>query len=124
MVFGTFDVLHEGHLNFFEQAKELGDFLVVVIARNVNIERIKGHLPKHDEKERLTVVQQAPIVDGAVLGHIDDPYQIIREEDPDIIALGYDQDSYDKGLKVHFPDKTIVRLKSYKPEIYKSSLLK
>lgn len=124
MVFGTFDILHEGHLNFFKQAKERGDFLLVVVARNINVERIKGQFPMHDEKERLAQIKKLDMVDVAELGHLEDPYQIIREEQPDVIALGYDQSSYDKELFKRFPDIEIVRLKPYKPEIYKSSKLK
>ena len=124
MVFGTFDILHEGHLDFFRQAKALGDFLVVVVARNINVDRIKGHFPLHDEKRRLDQIRGLDMVDVAVLGHLEDPYRIIREEQPDVIALGYDQSSYDKELYQRFPKTEIVRLKPYKPEIYKSSKLK
>ena len=37
MVFGTFDILHPGHLDFFKQAREYGDEVVCVIARNINV---------------------------------------------------------------------------------------
>lgn len=123
MVFGTFDLLHEGHLDFFRQAKQYGDFLIVVIARNINVMRIKGAFPAFDENQRLATVQAAGLADIVILGHLEDPYRIIREENPDVICLGYDQNSYDAGLKKEFPTTEIVRLKAYKPEIYKSSKL-
>ena len=41
MVFGTFDGLHEGHLDFFRQAREYGDYLIVAVARDVNVKKIK-----------------------------------------------------------------------------------
>jgi len=47
MVFGTFDGLHKGHLNFFWQARKLAvdSFLVVSIARDKNVIKIKGKSP-------------------------------------------------------------------------------
>ena len=53
MVFGTFDILHPGHLNFFKQAREFGNFLIAVIARDKTVLKIKGRLPKNNEKKRL-----------------------------------------------------------------------
>lgn len=123
MVFGAFDLLHEGHLDFFRQARQYGDFLVVVIGRNVNVMRIKGAFPKFEEHERLAAVQASGLADVVTLGHLEDPYRIIREENPDVICLGYDQNSYDANLRKEFPNIQIVRLKAYKPEIYKSSKL-
>ena len=41
MLFGTFDGLHEGHFDLFRQAKKYGDYLVVVVARDVNVKKIK-----------------------------------------------------------------------------------
>ena len=53
MVFGTFDYLHAGHENLFTQAKELGDEIIAIIARDKTVKTIKGELPDHNEKERL-----------------------------------------------------------------------
>ena len=53
MVYGTFDVLHLGHVDFLRQAKALGDFLVVSVARDVNAKKFKGYAPVFGEKERL-----------------------------------------------------------------------
>ena len=57
-----------------------------------------------------------------------DPYKIIKQEKPDIIALGYDQNSYTNDLEKKIEEFglkiKIARLKPYKPEKYKSSKLK
>ena len=53
MVFGTFDGLHEGHKNFFKQARKYGDYLLVVVGRDKNVEKMKGHLPQRNENERM-----------------------------------------------------------------------
>ena len=42
MAFGTFDVLHPGHHFYLEQARKLGDNLVVVVARDANVKKLKG----------------------------------------------------------------------------------
>jgi len=123
MVFGTFDRLHKGHLNFFQQAKKYGDKLIVVVARDENVKRIKGRLPKSSEERRLEGVNKAikQLSNKVVLGGLEDPYQVIKKEKPDVICLGYDQDSFDKDLKKFFPGIKIVRLKPYQAGIYKSS---
>ena len=123
MVFGTFDILHEGHLDFFRQARQYGEELVVVIARNINVNRNKGHYPRNDEKVRLAKVKESGAADVVRLGYLEEPFKIIYEENPDVICLGYDQHSYDKGLTKAFPKIEVVRLKAFKPEIYKSSKL-
>ena len=56
MAFGTFDGLHPGHLNFLKQARRLGDSLVVVVARDANVRKIKGRFPRLGEGERLRKV--------------------------------------------------------------------
>ena len=47
MVFGAFDGLHPGHLDFFRQAKEYGDTLVVSVGTDKNVEKIKGKKPQN-----------------------------------------------------------------------------
>lgn len=127
LVFGTYDVLHPGHRDFFRQARALGDELMVVIARDQTVLQVKGRASQHTESKRLVAVQACPEVTQAYLGHLGDKYAIIEEQKPDIIALGYDQGHFadrlpeemlKRGLKAK-----IVRLKPYKPELYKSSLL-
>lgn len=125
IVFGTFDIIHPGHLNLFRQAKEYGEFLVAVVARDNNVEKVKGKKSVNDEKKRLANISSIPNVDLAVLGDKEDPYLIIEMEEPDFICLGYDQNSFDSkledALKRRNLDSKIVRLKPYKEERYKSS---
>ncbi len=130
LLFGTFDTLHPGHLNLFQQAKKLGDKLIVAIARDETVQKIKGRPAKHSEQERLRLVQACPLVDTAELGGIEDKYICIKKFKPDIIALGYDQDHYmvqelSKQLaEIYDKPPKIVRLKPYMPEKYKSSLIR
>lgn len=130
MVFGTFDIVHPGHEDFFRQARALAPepYLIVSLARDSAVIRIKKTKPRHSESERLSVVAQSPLVDEAVLGDENGYIEHIRRANPEIIALGYDQAGeyveklaeklYEAGLLVR-----IVRLEAYKPEIYKTSKL-
>lgn len=134
MVFGTFDGLHKGHLDFFRQARKLSkkSFLIVSIARDKNVKRIKGKYPTLSEKKRMALVKNCFLVDKVVLSGIKDHIPHIIRENPDVIALGYDQKAYVKNLKKDLKNKDkknnklvkIVRLKPYKEKIYKNHLLK
>lgn len=90
MTTGVFDILHPGHLAMLEEAKSLGDELVVVLARDESAAREK-HPPLMPEEHRRRMVGALKPVDMAVLGHRGDYYRIVEELRPDVIALGFDQ---------------------------------
>jgi len=122
MCFGTFDKLHPGHLSYLKQARKYGDCLLVVVGRDKNVFRIKGKLPKENEKTRLKNVQKVKFVDKAILGQLRDKFKVVKKHQPDVICLGYDQKVDTEKLKDFFSGR-IVRLKPYKEEIYKSTLM-
>ncbi|MEK7219441.1 MAG: adenylyltransferase/cytidyltransferase family protein [Patescibacteria group bacterium] len=130
LVFGTFDGLHKGHLDFFKQARKLAErpFLIVSVARDKNVKRIKGQAPKLGEEKRLALIKKCILVNRAVLAGLENYLPHILKESPNIIALGYDQKAYVKNLKEDLKNKglivKIMRLKSYKEHIYKNHLLK
>jgi len=130
MVFGTFDGLHRGHVNFFKQARKSAKnpFLIVSIARNKNVARIKGRKPVFSENQRMNLVKKSGFADRVVLAGKINHLPHILQEKPNIIALGYDQKAYVKNLKKDLKNKgisvEIVRLKPFKEEIYKNHLLK
>jgi len=120
---GTFDHLHPGHINFLSQAKALGSELIVIVARDRNVLRIKGISPDHDEQCRLTNVEQTGIPDRVVLGNPEgDIFSILLELAPDIVALGYDQRVKDEQIRERIPGCTVIRMHSFHPEKFKSSL--
>ena len=122
MVFGTFDIIHPGHLYLFEEAKKLGDTLTVIVARDQTVLEVKGRAVQNDENIRLKNIENLHIADKVILGNLVDKYQVIKEEKPDIIALGYDQRAFVDSLNEILDSKTkIVRLKPFKEDIYKSS---
>ena len=129
IVFGTFDILHRGHLDFFEQAKKFGDFLVVVVARDKNVKKLKREKPLYNEMLRLNKIGKSKLVDKVVLGNKKDRYLILKQEKPDVICLGYDQKVDEKKLseklkEYKLEEAQVIRLGAYRPEKYKSSLLK
>lgn len=90
MATGVFDIIHPGHIYFLEEARKLGDELVVVITRDSVASREK-HPPILPEEARLRIVSSLKPVDRACLGYEDDIFRIVEEIRPDVIALGYDQ---------------------------------
>lgn len=127
MVFGTFDIFHKGHENFFKQAREYGDYLIAVIARDKTVEQVKGKLPRNNEKIRLQFIKDSGLADKAVLGSLADKYRAVKKYRPDVICLGYDQIAFTDKLKNKINElklnTKIVRLKSYHREKYKSSFI-
>lgn len=128
IAFGTFDHLHAGHESYLKQAKELGDSLIAVVARDETVRRIKGRLPDQPEKERLAAVKKTGIADKAVLGNADsNKYEVITRYKPHVIALGYDQFAFTFRLKKVLIDNKldakVMRMKPYRPTVFKTSLL-
>jgi FAD synthetase len=128
MAFGTFDYFHAGHEDYLRQAKELGATLIVVVARDETVKKVKSFKPAFNERKRLRDVANCRFVDKAVLGNADDKYAVIRKYKPDVLALGYDQFVFTYGLENLFIkeklDIEIARLKSFEPQTFKSSLIK
>ena len=88
---GVFDIIHIGHAHFLNAAKEYGDELVVIVANDDTVRRMKGE-PILSDKMRADVVSYLKPVNQVVIGRTGNMLDIIVEEiKPDIIALGYDQ---------------------------------
>ena len=98
MATGTFDLLHIGHLYYLEEAKKLGDELIVVIANDETVRKNK-HNPVTPQEMRRKLVEALKPVDKAVIGYKDDFLKIVEEIKPDIIALGYDQDFDEEEIR-------------------------
>lgn len=107
MATGTFDLLHMGHIYYLREAKKLGDKLIVVVARDSTVRKLK-HEPITPEEMRLDIIKELKIVDDAVLGHEDDMYATVKEIKPDIIALGYDQIHDEKKIEQELKKRKLV----------------
>lgn len=106
MATGTFDILHMGHIYFLKEAKKLGDRLVVVVACDKTVRRLK-HEPVTSEQMRLNLVKELRMVDDAVLGKEDDMFEVVEQINPDVIALGYDQIHDRKTLQKKLTERNI-----------------
>jgi len=100
---GAFDLLHYGHVYYLTEAKKAGGEnakLVVIIAKDRTVEKLKGTNPIIPEDQRRAVVESLKVVDEAILGYEDmDMLKVIEKVKPDIIALGYDEERIEKDLK-------------------------
>lgn len=130
MVFGTFDMIHEGHQDFFRQARALAPepYLIVSVARDPIVIRIKGGKPRRSEKERCALLERNTLVDEVILGQEDGYIEHIAAARPHIIALGYDQagefvDRLERDLTNAGVKANVVRLKAFQPKTYKTSKL-
>jgi FAD synthetase len=128
LVFGTFDIFHKGHKDFLRQARKYGGFLIVVVARDKTVKEVKSRLPRNSEKARLERIGKSGLADKVIMGNLGDKYSIIKKVKPDIICLGYDQKAFADNLTENLfalgmENVKIKRLKAYKPEIFKSSLI-
>jgi FAD synthetase len=128
-IFGVFDGIHEGHLEFIKQAREHGKRLVAIVARDSVVEKLKGKAPLNTEEFRIKMLLEVPEIDSVLLGDIEEgTYHALKEIKPDVIYLGYDQQVLGKNLEKAFKDEVLPKTeiifgKAYKPEIYHSSLL-
>lgn len=120
LVFGTFDHLHAGHRFLLAEASKRGD-LFVVIARDQNVEKIKGHAPDESEEDRLDAIQKAFPSSHPLLGDLEDFLVPVKEIKPDIILLGYDQ-KLPPGVSEEDLPCPIERVDAFEPERWKSSL--
>ena len=123
MAVGIFDLLHAGHLHYVEQAKSLGEELVVVIAHDETVRKQK-HEPVTGQDLRRRMVEGLKPVDQAIIGNPPGVpiFEILKQIDPDLIALGYDQkhsiDAIRKGLDDHgFENVEVTRVEGLSDDL-------
>jgi len=88
---GVFDLLHPGHVRYLQQARRLGDALIVGLNADASVRRNKGpERPINPELERAELIAALECVDAVVLFDEDTPAQIIRAVQPDVLVKGAD----------------------------------
>ncbi len=130
LTFGTFDYIHPGHISYLHQARNYWDALVTIISLDKTVKTIKWDIPDHSADDRLLWIQQIGIQNHTVqLWSGENVYQCLHDRKPDVICLGYDQNSFDAWIikycsrsNLNLP--IIIRLDSYKEDVYKSSIIK
>ena len=128
-IFGDFDGIHEGHLAFIKEAKALGDKLVAIVARDSEVEKIKGKPPVSNEVLRINALLKVEDIDQVFLGDAEQgTYKIVQEVKPHVIFLGYDQQALFDNLKDAIkkgvlPEIELIYGQAHKPEVFKSSII-
>jgi len=88
---GVFDLLHHGHVEYLEEARALGDRLVVGVNSDASVHRLKGParplIPQHERAELLEALEA---VDLVAIFDDDTPLRLIMEVEPDVLAKGGD----------------------------------
>ncbi len=104
LVFGTFDVIHPGHIHFLSQAKKLGN-LTVSVASDESVFFRKQRKPKNSMTKRMKAIEKLGIADKVIggdkkLGN----WTPVKKTKPNIIALGFDQIGLGEALKKYKPE--------------------
>ena len=88
---GVFDLLHPGHVRYLQQARALGDALVVGLNSDASVRRNKGpERPINSENERAEILAALDCVDAVVIFDEDTPAEIVHACQPDVLVKGAD----------------------------------
>lgn len=129
LVFGVFDGIHGGHRSFLLQAKKFGDYLVIAVARDEVVEKLKNRRPRKNLEVRIKELQETGLADEVIEGDSDlGSWEVVGKVRPDIIALGYDQEALKNALEAHVRKGGLaieVRImEPYRPEELHSSIIR
>ena len=88
---GCFDILHSGHISYLNEAKSLGDILVVALNSDQSVKRLKGESrPINNEQDRKYVLENLKAIDRVFIFNEDTPLNLIKEISPQILVKGGD----------------------------------
>ncbi len=88
---GCFDLIHLGHVDYLEKARQLGDKLVLGLNTDDSVSRFKGpERPLQDQNSRARVLASMQFIDLVVFFNEDTPFSLISELVPDILVKGSD----------------------------------
>lgn len=88
---GCFDILHKGHISYLNQAKALGDFLIIGLNSDRSVSELKGPTrPINKENDRKFVMQNLKAVDCVEIFDQETPLELIKLIKPSILVKGGD----------------------------------
>ena len=88
---GCFDLLHPGHVRYLDEARRLGDYLIVGVNSDRSVREIKGEKrPIQDQKARTEILGALACVDSVLVFDEDNPLKVIEYLLPDILVKGGD----------------------------------
>ncbi|WLV24146.1 glycerol-3-phosphate cytidylyltransferase [Aciduricibacillus chroicocephali] len=101
ITYGTFDLLHTGHINILKRAKDLGDYLIVAVSSD-EFNALKGKEAYHSFENRKHILEAIRYVDEVIPEHhweqkVDD----VKNHDVDIFVMGDDWEGKFDFLKEH-----------------------
>ena len=95
---GCYDLLHPGHVRLLEQARSMGDVLILALNSDAGVRRMKGpSRPLIDEAERAEMVLALEAVDAVTLFDEPTPRELIAEVLPDVLLKGADWSHFVAG---------------------------
>jgi D-glycero-beta-D-manno-heptose 1-phosphate adenylyltransferase len=95
---GCYDLLHPGHVRLLEQARSLGDVLILALNSDASVRRMKGpSRPVISENDRAAVASALSAVDAVILFDEDTPRELIAEVLPDVLIKGADWSHFIAG---------------------------
>lgn len=111
ITFGTFDILHYGHIRILERAKEMGHYLIVGVSSDALNERKKGRKPIYSETERMAIIKSLRCVDEVFLEEsLEQKRNYILEHNADMLVMGNDWegkfDEFKDICQVHYFERT------------------
>lgn len=88
---GCFDIIHKGHIKYLQEAKKLGDILIVGLNSDKSVKRLKGpERPVKNQDERATILSALEMVDYVIIFNDDTPYAILEKIKPNVLVKGGD----------------------------------
>lgn len=129
MVFGTFDIVHDGHRHLLREAAEMADEVIVVVARDEHVLELKGRLPMNRMPDRIEAIGWESEVTSVIEGDEElGTYHVILEHEPSAILFGYDQDELKENLDSWLsengkPEISCVFASAYMPDLYNTTAL-
>lgn len=88
---GVFDLLHVGHIRYLQEARSLGDVLVVGVNSDASVKRLKGpSRPVQNQSDRAEILAALGAVDFTIIFDEDTPAELIQKVCPDILVKGGD----------------------------------
>lgn len=88
---GCFDILHRGHVEYLNEARNLGDYLLVGVNSDASVKKLKGlNRPINNEDDRAYLLDNLKSVDYVIVFEEDTPFNLIKEIVPDILVKGGD----------------------------------
>lgn len=127
MVFGTFDIVHDGHRHLLREAADMGEEVIVVVSRDEHVLELKGRLPMNRLDDRLEAIACESEVTAVVAGDEElGSFLVVDTHAPDVILLGYDQDELRESVTSWIEDQgahhiSCTYASAYMPELFNTS---